>query len=826
MSSSPHKTEGKDEHQGSNSVQNAQSQVASTAVLLDRLNTSSGVERRAILDELQDHLSEDIKQGRTVSLLTAFNHTSGDVQRVALGVTAQAEALALLPKQEILNAILGILRRIARSSTGPTSVSAARTCASAFQALSHIFKGSTTASLSSLDIQSIVSVSTRCLRWGISEALEAQPRTSTARRVGPGNALAFSGQRLGGEKAQGSSATYNRNSVFSSMGKISSGSILRKQTSSSSLGSVAQSIASAGWESESAASASERENDGEEEDDRKRLGSACRAVRTRIIAFLEALNATNAKSLLLHWPRLLCESGSEHACLMDIAEIDPILSDRVNACHTIEAYVLAGKNLGFFNGAEERAGLSAFTSLSSRIASTIVQIRHRLIETLQSSCPTPVKEAALRLTSTLVESTPKAKLRQRHAETIRPVALRLCSSADAAIAVKAYTLLSTMFVVADDEIPTASFGSVRLGESVLTSLKDDNTESDTKAQAWKALAKVAENQSNGSTENEMELHSLALEQLSLSTEDVRQGIGSFVLAKYGDVSQQSRWSEHVKLLQVDSSQSVRIIAADCLALTNLEGDGLASLCRDKDSSVRAAAFRGIGTSIQRGNKINAAHKDILIKGLGDTSALVRQRASWSFGNLCEADGEMRLLSDCIITRKDDERVSIHAMRGVGALLANSRLLDLVSRTQVVVEALEWINDTLRTSKDPKMRWNTCASVGKICAMDDADGMAFILKSNSSLPITLSGIIVNDKTFKTRLSASTALISLLERTSGTSLLQSQSILQIETQINTAKQGIAQQVENASFREAQLHVIPLQKSIETLASLLAGYSIPST
>ncbi|PWN37024.1 uncharacterized protein FA14DRAFT_176327 [Meira miltonrushii] len=826
MSSSPHKKEDKDQQQGNSSNHNALSQVASAALLLDRLNTSSSVERRAILDELRDHLSEDVKYGRTASLLAALSHTFGDVQRVALGISTQAEETDLLPKQEILNAILGILRRVARNSTGPSSVSAARTCASAFQALSYIFKGNAFASLSSLDIQYVVSVSTRCLRWGINEALEAQPRTNTARRVGPGNALAFSGQRLGGDKAQGSSVTYNRKSAFSSMGNVPSGPVLRKQTSSSSLGSVTQSIASAGWESESAASASERENDADEEDDRKRLGSACRAVRTRIIAFLEALNATNAKSLLLHWPQLLCESGSEHACLLDIAEIDAIVSNRVHACHTIEAYILAGKNLGFFNGAEERAGLSAFTSLSSRIASTIVQIRHRLIGILQSNCTTSVKEAALRTTSTLVEATPKAKLRQTHVEIIRPIALRLCSSADAAIAVKAYTLLSTMLGATDDEIPTASFGNVQLGESVLKSLQDDNTGPDTKAQAWKALAKVAEKQSNDNTENEAELRSLALQQLSLATEEVRQGIGSFILAKCGDVSQQSRWSEHVKLLQQDSSPSVRIIAADCLALTSLEGDGLASLCQDEDSSVRAAAFRGIGSSIQRGNKINAAHEDILRKGLRDTSALVRQRASWSFGNLCEAGGEINLLSDCIITRRDDERVGIHAMRGVGALLANSRLSDLISRTQVIAEALEWISDTLTTSKDPKMRWNTCASVGKVFAMEDVDGMAYLLQSKSGLPVTLSRIIANDKTFKTRLTASTALISLIERTSGTSLLQNHIIRQIETNINTAKQGIVQQVENASFREAQLHVIPLQKSIETLASLLAGYSIAST
>ena len=191
--------------------------------------------------------------------------------------------------------------------------------------------------------------------------------------------------------------------------------------------------------------------------------------------------------------------------------------------------------------------------------------------------------------------------------------------------------------------------------------------------------------------------------------------------------------------------------------------------------------------------------------------------------MCEADGEISLLSDCIMTRKDDERVGIHAMRGVGALLANSLLSDLASRTQIVVEALQWISDTLTTSKDPKMRWNTCASVGKIFAMEDTDAMAFILKVNDSLPATLSGIIANDKNFKTRLTASTALISLFERTSGTSLLDTQSICQIETHINIAEQGIAKQVENASFREAQLHVIPLQKSIDTLASLLAEYSI---
>lgn len=825
MSSSPYKADGHDEQQGKAMDQSAQNKVTCID-LLDRLNTSCGLERRAILDELRDQLSENFRYTRVDALLIALNHTSGDVQRTALTIITQSESATAVQTQEITNAILAILRRIARNSTGPTSVSAARTCASAFQSLSHIFKENTSVSLSSLDIQYVVSVSVRCLRWGINETLEAQPRVSTTRRVGPGNALAFSGQRIGSDKVQGSSSTFHRNSTFSSADKISFGPILRKQTSSSSLGSVTQSIASAGWESESVASASERENDAEEEDDRRRLISACRVVRTRIIAFLEALNATNAKSLLLHWPQLLCENGMEHACLMDIAEYDPIVSNRVNACHTIEAYIFAGKTLGFFNGAEERAGLSAFTSLSSRIASTIVHIRHRLVGVLQSNCTTSVKEAALRTTSSLIESTPKAKLRQTHAEIVRPTALRLCSSTDAAIAVRAYTLLSTMLIVVDDEIPTESFGNVQLGESVLKSLQDDNTASDTKAQAWKALAKVAEKQSSDNRGSEDELCSLALQQLSLSIEEVRLGIGTFILAKHGEHPKQRRWSEHVKLLQEDISPSVRIIAADCLALTGLDDDGLASLCRDQDSIVRAAAFRGIGTSIQKGNKINVTHKDILRTGLRDTSALVRQRASWSFGNLCEADGEIDLLSDCIVVRKDDERVGIHSMRGLGALLANSCMSDLVSRNQTVVEALEWISEVLTTSKDPKMRWNTCASVGKIFAMEDADAMAFLLRSNDSLPAILSGIIAKDKNFKTRLTGSTALTSLLERTSGTSLLQDQNIRQIQRSIDLAKQGIAQQVENASFREAQLHVIPLQKSIETLASLLAGYSIATS
>jgi hypothetical protein len=402
-------------------------------------------------------------------------------------------------------------------------------------------------------------------------------------------------------------------------------------------------------------------------------------------------------------------------------------------------------------------------------------------------------ESVLRCLTTVVKATEKAKLRQTHEDTLRPTALKYCASGEASIAIRAYTLLCALKESAADR------SEARLVD-FLDKLQDNALPTDVKAEAWSALSIAGQSTPDS--------RRLALHDLQTGESHLRHAVARYVFAQKG-----ADMEEHVEILCIDDNAAVRALGADCLGYGNSTFDDLArKMVSDAEPAVRAAAVRAIGVRIQAG-----AHYDeeMILQGLRDPSYLVRSRASWTLGNYCEAHPKLSSLRQCLGLRSEDARLGIHAVRGVGAILAECPLDEFNSEDGDVTACLRWLSHVLDKERDPKLRWNTCSALARSLRSVNGERVLCIsLDDNINFVDQLLKVACEDRIFKTRLAACLAIRAGLEQTT----IAEQDKQRICSRLTLAQTLLASQSQSASFTETQQHIIPLRSELDRILALM--------
>lgn len=285
------------------------------------------------------------------------------------------------------------------------------------------------------------------------------------------------------------------------------------------------------------------------------------------------------------------------------------------------------------------------------------------------------------------------------------------------------------------------------------------------------------------------------------------------------------------------------------------------LTSDGDATVRAAVARAVGVSAMDRRlplagveaveekqlaALCLAVDSLLLKGDRNTdgrsrkglshdgSELVRQRASWSLANFCEvvpiekvahstagASSEalrcwVSLLNAVFELRNEGERICINALRAIGALFGAVRLEWLPEMVRHIDE-LRWLCcDGIDKWKSPKTRWNAAAAVAR--ALSNSCIVQFLLLKDEEdvlqqVTRTVCNAVTTEKNFKTRLSAARAAEALLSRRED---LPPHIRTRLEECIIKALHTVDAELNEVSFREAQLHAHPLQKLLQDLVT----------
>lgn len=774
----------------------------------DAIKNGSGQARQIDLYNLSQKLTVSTTIP-TEALLLDLQRSPNDARRVILDAIHARSDSAFFAKK-FMAPILEVVRQTFCAPS--TSLSAIRTASSALKALSSLFKpndADIVCPLTPLEMQSLIETVLAAMAWGLALPLDKRSIVTTPktqRKPGPGSAFAFD------RREESQVSTWKRSYMPSSTPVV-----LAKKSSAASLSSLhseaSTSVAStaAGFETDhSFASDGDEGNDFERR--QKRLREARRGVRYRSIVCLSSLIEHYSKLLLIHWPRILLDAAeggaSRAASLMDVAEKDDSVSNRIAAVHAVQTTITLGSKAGFMAGAEEGSRLSAFTSLSSRIASIIVDLRRRLVVILiNTSTPPSLLEATIKCTRAIVVSTPKVKLRVAHSEVLREVTLKLCSQSDSASAVSAFSLLSAL--VAGEK---KGGRDAIAGDNILATLQDQTLPLQVRVEAWNTMTALAE-KGAVSDMSAITLSSLIHSAISVESPlEVRQAAASFAQAC---LSKECLLVDDLVLEQLakDSSPIIRSITANCLASVSGKEALLELLLVDNDNTVRASAVRAIGVKIQSEGKCVLDQQ--VFRLLCDDSLLVRMRASWTLGNLCEVrDDYMNLLQKCYGLKDDDERVIVNAIRGIGAVLARCSLTEEIQQSSVLLESiLTWLCTALLKG-GPKIRWNVSACLARSLTISSMSHLLASLHQHQ-LANTLAEVIVEDNTFKVRLSAVQALLNLTEQKELGTL---EVIMTVRRAVHEAVTKIEDQVKQASFKEAQLHAIPLQQLLVKLSELL--------
>ncbi|KAI9247652.1 armadillo-type protein, partial [Phascolomyces articulosus] len=213
--------------------------------------------------------------------------------------------------------------------------------------------------------------------------------------------------------------------------------------------------------------------------------------------------------------------------------------------------------------------------------------------------------------------------------------------------------------------------------------------------------------------------------------------------------------KHIQSTCIDTESSVRSMTCDCLAsmskdiyeqlppkIQTLAITLLLPLAVDQDPIVRAAACRALGVFIL----FPSLHDDPLfvsdmtsavLEQMNDKSILVRARASWAQGNLCDAlvvESEkpdfdisewisIQVWADILTTATsaalDNDKLRSNAVRAIGSLLriTPQDYFRFGRNLQLVKNAMAGMTKNIE-SGSLKTRWNACHAVSNLLKNPD------------------------------------------------------------------------------------------------------------
>lgn len=573
---------------------------------------------------------------------------------------------------------------------------------------------------------------------------------------------------------------------------------------------------------------------------------------------------------------------------------EPVLSIKLAACHFVENLFSTAQEKGFLAGGivEQRQGSfgSASTSLSARIGTVIADLRHFVAQLLESSngsslvgraqaqgrstvLSPALLQALLRLIKALIQATRTVRLRRSHADVLRPSIVALSAHADPNVAIAAYQALSALSTSAPSaNRETAGAASVlpANGDTVvpglLRRLDDSALDADTLCQAWSALGSFASKDSKIVTAHRSEILTRLTFHISADAQVLRQAAVSFlvILLSHRDIESKEAAGSLLHRACGDASPLVRSEAVqglpDLISLQHGTGttpestalDFLTLLCRDPEAVVKAVAIRGIGVLLSASPNpplptqmavdfaLTALQTEQSLlqvtSPLCDSALLVRLRASWTLGNLCQALTTLPvceeslwkcLLSAAIKLSQDDERIALNALRSIGLLLSMAPADWLIqSQSHPAELAVNSLIEATRRFKTPKTKWNAVNALATVVSslkvrlwLDFAkESVKATDQTTRALATDLIDALsssLGNKIFKVKLAAIQALLSLQ------SFPDESMLRRVKEATRQACDKIEEEMSGATFTEFKLHgddtrkrLVELRTHLETI------------
>lgn len=488
---------------------------------------------------------------------------------------------------------------------------------------------------------------------------------------------------------------------------------------------------------------------------------------------------------------------------------------------------------------------SAFTSLSARIGSLIAgtrafltsllvtdHLRRRPPQITTPPLPPALLEALLRCIKSLVDATRNVQLRKSHADILREPIMHLSAHTDPSVAISAFNLLSVVSPAAATVMTKTGDSPVNASPitpaiSGLLHRLETTTDGEILAKLWSALCTFSQ---DDVTPHQRTLLSHLKRHLMYDDQGLRQACIAFLTASLnGEYT--SQYLPMIKSAATDHSALVRTEVTQALAgvlllemkqgttYDNLEmARVLETLICDPEAVTRAGALRALGVVLASG-EVNEGRMDSLTKqamrllginaqdaplaclSLSDSALLVRLRASWTLGNLCQAlctgqstlpDSQaQQLLSPLLLLLQDDERIAINALRSAGLLLSHSSS-HILSASQPLVKSLLTVS---HSSKSPKMKWNAVNAIST--CLSSAVFRSTTAPWGPQISLTLSGHL-SSKIFKVKLAASAGLMHICERE-----YLGSAVVKVKEEIDAAVLRIEGEIRETTFQEAQVH-----------------------
>nr|CAH7726600.1 unnamed protein product [Callosobruchus chinensis] len=253
----------------------------------------------------------------------------------------------------------------------------------------------------------------------------------------------------------------------------------------------------------------------------------------------------------------------------------------------------------------------------------------------------------------------------------------------------------------------------------------------------------------------------------------------------------------VDLFQYEENPVLRAVACDCLGsigphiFEQLPRDKqilcvtlLFSCTRDEENSVKGAAVRALAIcvtypSLREDTGFVLDTAEAIYRTLKDEHLSVREKASWSLGNLSgalvlsskeskeaieEISSEMilKLLMACIRGASDNDKVKMNCVRGIGNLLqlVTEEMLKNELFPDTVEEAFAVLVKCCTTGSNMKVRWNSCYALKNAMQNMHLYKKSYFTKKNWQMPVfnALNELVISFKNFKVRINAALALSS--------------------------------------------------------------------
>ncbi|KAF9421110.1 hypothetical protein HW555_002822 [Spodoptera exigua] len=244
------------------------------------------------------------------------------------------------------------------------------------------------------------------------------------------------------------------------------------------------------------------------------------------------------------------------------------------------------------------------------------------------------------------------------------------------------------------------------------------------------------------------------------------------------------------VLQCPETSPAKAVVCDCIAnigertfkelprrLQVLCCTLLIGSCSDEEPTVRAAAVRALAMLVM----YRTLREDIcfvsdcgenVLRALAEPTTVVRIKAAWALGNLCDAlvlnleDPEcddiddtllIRLLEVSIQCATDNDKVKMSATRGLGNLLRLIKNENLVRNTQLRTlceTAIGKLMDCACKVNNMKVRWNACYAMGT--AMKNGQLFTCFSGWQNQVFSSLCSLTRECKNLKVRINAAAAL----------------------------------------------------------------------